>query len=89
MPVKQANKVIMDFDPKTKANLRKIYEQGEVRKFGKVTSTKLSRFELIPKSALIALADRFELGIVKKQAKRMRARFYLQAQCLPEYKGIG
>lgn len=37
-----------------------------VRRFGKVTSTKLARLELIPKSALIALADRFELGIERK-----------------------
>lgn len=38
----------------------------DLRRFGKVTSTKLARFELIPKSALISLADRFELGIERK-----------------------
>lgn len=41
-------------------------KKKEVRTFGKVRSTKLPRLELIPKSALEALANRFELGVERK-----------------------
>ena len=41
-------------------------KKPEVRKFGKVISTKKARLELIPKSALEALALIFETGIDRK-----------------------
>lgn len=39
---------------------------GETIDFNGVKSTKLPRLELIPKSTLISLAERFELGIERK-----------------------
>lgn len=44
----------------------KNHEGPHVLEFHGVTSTKIPRFELIPKSALESLALRFELGIERK-----------------------
>lgn len=48
----------------------RVHETGEpldnVRTFNGVTSTKLPRYELIPKSALDSLALRLELGVQRK-----------------------